>query len=87
VDNWDGFDVTKPTLGAEADEGDILVVKSGSDFKDLSEIQLTLRDTAEGSVRKKVISEIRGVFIPTSRHSLTIDLDFQVFVTIPLETL
>ncbi|TEB36008.1 flagellar associated protein [Coprinellus micaceus] len=70
VDNWDGFDVTKPTLGAEADEGDILVVKSGSDFKDLSEIQLTLRDTAEGSVRKKVISEIRGIRHNTAGDTL-----------------
>lgn len=60
MDHWDGFDVTKPALGAEGDEGDILVVKSGSDFKDLSELQVTLRDTAEGSVRRKVISEIRG---------------------------
>ena len=60
MDNWDGFDVTEPTLGAESDVGDVLVVKSGSDFKDLSEIQLTLSDTAEGSVRRKAVSKIRG---------------------------
>lgn len=69
VDHWDGFEVTKPTLGAEADEGDVLVVKSGSDFKDLSELQLILRDTAEGSVRRKVISEVRGKY---SRSQLVI---------------
>jgi len=64
VDHWDGFDVNAPVLGAEEDKGDVLVVKSGSDFRDLSELNLTLRDTEEGSVRKKVISEIRGGFYP-----------------------
>ena len=86
VDSWDGFEVTRPTLGAEADEGDVLVVKSGSDFKDLSEIQLPLYDTAEGSVRRKVISEIRGVLNMITHHSLSIDLGFQVPAIIPLQT-
>ncbi|KAF6765023.1 flagellar associated protein [Ephemerocybe angulata] len=68
VDHWENFDPSQPMLGAEGDVGDVLVVKSGSDFKDLSEIQLTLRGTEPGSVRRKVISEIRGV-----RHTTKAD--------------
>lgn len=49
-------------LGAEKDEGDVLVIKSGTDFRDLSEFTLTLSDTTEGSVRRKVISGICGKY-------------------------
>lgn len=47
-------------LGAEHDEGDVLIVKSGTDFRDLSEFTLELEDTPEGSVRRKLIKGIRG---------------------------
>lgn len=47
-------------LGAEEDDGDVLVVKSGTDFRDLSEIILELEDTPEGSIRKKLIRSIKG---------------------------
>ncbi|KAF8840346.1 Metallo-dependent phosphatase [Paxillus ammoniavirescens] len=60
VTSWDGYDVEKEISGAASDEGDVLVVKSGSDFGDLSEVILTLKDTPEGSVRKKVIQSIEG---------------------------
>ena len=60
VTSWENFDVDERVLGAESDNGDILVVKSGSDFRDLSEINLKLASTPNGSVRKKVISEISG---------------------------
>lgn len=60
VSAWDGYDVTQPCLGAEKDEGDVLVAKSGTDFRDLSEILLTLSDTPAGSARKKAIKAIKG---------------------------
>lgn len=60
VTSWDGFDTTKDCLGAENDHGDILVVKSGSDFRDLSEMTLELEPTPPGSVRKMVIKSING---------------------------
>jgi 5'-nucleotidase len=60
VTSWENFDINQPTLGGEADKGEVLVVKSGSDFRDLSEIELTLTSTPEGSVRTKVISKIKG---------------------------
>ncbi|CCM02861.1 uncharacterized protein FIBRA_04973 [Fibroporia radiculosa] len=64
VTAWEGYDITEPVLGAEADEGDVLVVKSGCDFRDLSEFTLELADTPPGSVRRKVIRKITG-----KRHS------------------
>ncbi|KAL1746984.1 Metallo-dependent phosphatase-like protein [Schizophyllum fasciatum] len=60
VNAWEGHDVHQTVLGAEADNGDVLVVKSGTDFRDLSELTLELVDTPEGSVRRKVISRITG---------------------------
>ncbi|KAF9472767.1 flagellar associated protein [Pholiota conissans] len=72
VTSWENFDFTRPTLGAESDNGEVLVIKSGSDFRELSEITLTLTSTSEGSVRRKVISEIKGkrhVTQPGSRSS------------------
>ena len=61
VTSWEGFDITHPVLGAEQDKGDVLIVKSGTDFRDLSEFTLNLVDTLPGSVRRKVIKEIRGI--------------------------
>ncbi|KAL4253855.1 5'-nucleotidase family protein [Abortiporus biennis] len=60
VTSWEGYDVNTEVLGAEGDNGDILIVKSGNDFRDLSEFVLDLEDTQEGSVRKKLIKDIRG---------------------------
>ncbi|KAI0928269.1 hypothetical protein AcW1_005566 [Taiwanofungus camphoratus] len=64
VTAWDGYDITHPVLGAEEDKGDVIVVKSGTDFRDLSEFELDLVDTPPGSVRRKVIRTIKG-----KRHS------------------
>jgi 5'-nucleotidase len=61
VTSWEGYDVNSEVLGAEKDEGDILVVKSGTDFRDLSEFTLELEDTPEGSVRSKLIKGIKGI--------------------------
>jgi 5'-nucleotidase len=60
VNNWDGYDTSQEVLGAEQDKGDVLVVKSGTDFRDLSEINLELELTPPGSVRAKVIKKITG---------------------------
>ncbi|KAH9981482.1 5'-nucleotidase [Lactifluus volemus] len=60
VDEWDNYDLSEHVLGAEEDKGDVLVVKSGTDFRDLSEVRLDLQDTPEGSVRKKLISRVTG---------------------------
>ncbi|KAI0747874.1 Metallo-dependent phosphatase [Daedaleopsis nitida] len=60
VTSWDGYDLKQEVLGAEQDKGDVLVIKSGTDFRDLSEFTLELADTSEGSVRRKVIRTIKG---------------------------
>ncbi|KZT26337.1 Metallo-dependent phosphatase [Neolentinus lepideus HHB14362 ss-1] len=60
VDSWEGYDLQQNVLGAEEDHGDVLVVKSGTDFRDLSELELELVDTPEGSVRRKVVKKIEG---------------------------
>ncbi|KZP23699.1 Metallo-dependent phosphatase [Athelia psychrophila] len=64
VTSWEGYDVTEEMLGAEQDQGDVLLVKSGTDFRDLSELTLELQDTPAGSVRRRVIKQIVG-----KRHS------------------
>ncbi|CAL1704058.1 unnamed protein product [Somion occarium] len=69
VTSWDGYDVNEKVLGAEQDEGDILIVKSGTDFRDLSEFVLELEDTPEGSVRRKLIKGIRGIHHTTKPGS------------------
>jgi 5'-nucleotidase len=50
-------------LGAEEDHGDVLVVKSGTDFRDLSAITLELDDAPASSVRNKLIRRITGTHI------------------------
>ena len=62
--SWEGYDLTQEVLGAEADKGDVLIVKSGTDFRDLSEFTLELEDTPPGSTRKKVIKSITGQYHP-----------------------
>ena len=78
VSSWKGYDVSEEVLGAEDDKGDVLIIKSGTDFRDLSEFTLELEDTSEGSVRRKLVKAISGTslkhiaptIIPT--HSLLI---------------
>lgn len=66
---WENYDITQEVLGAEADVGDVLVCKSGTDFRELSE--LTLELAPGGNVRKKVIKRITGVLIHIHSASLT----------------
>ena len=63
VDEWDNYNLSDRVLGAEEDEGDVLVVKSGTDFRDISEICLELKDTPERSIRKKLISRVIGKYL------------------------
>ncbi|KAH0830270.1 Metallo-dependent phosphatase-like protein [Lanmaoa asiatica] len=60
VTTWEGYDVSKPSIGSEGDDGDILIVKSGTDFRELSELTLELKDSPPGSVRNKVIIAVYG---------------------------
>jgi 5'-nucleotidase len=64
VDEWDNYSLSDDVLGAEEDEGDALVIKSGTDFRDISEICLELKDTPEGSIRKKLIQRVTGRCMP-----------------------
>jgi len=64
VDEWDNYNLSDDVLGAEEDEGDALVIKSGTDFRDISEICLELKNTPEGSIRKKLIQRITGRCMP-----------------------
>ncbi|KAF9459374.1 Metallo-dependent phosphatase-like protein [Collybia nuda] len=66
VSAWENFDVNEEVLGAENDHGDILIVKSGTDFRDLSALTLDLYDAPSGSIRKKLIKRITG-----TRHTIT----------------
>jgi len=58
TEQWEQYDLKQDVLGAEEDAGDILAIKSGTDFRELSEIQLELKPT--NGVRKLVISKITG---------------------------
>ncbi|KAL0567578.1 hypothetical protein V5O48_014416 [Marasmius crinis-equi] len=69
VSDWENHDRSDSPLGAEADQGDILVVKSGMDFRFLSEFTLDFVSTPEGSIRKKVIKSISG-----RRHTIKPDM-------------
>jgi 5'-nucleotidase len=60
VDHWDNYDLTQDVLGGEQDKGDVLVIKSGTDFRDLSEFILELQPSPADSVRRVVISRIEG---------------------------
>ncbi|KAG6878789.1 hypothetical protein C0993_008088 [Termitomyces sp. T159_Od127] len=61
VSAWEDYDLKEVVLGAEGDRGDVLVVKSGTDFRDLSELNLELSSTPSGSVRRKVIKRVTGI--------------------------
>lgn len=70
VDSWENYDLTTKVLGGEDDEGDVLIVKSGTDFRDLSELVLDIEDvTDEGAVRNKAIRKITGIDGPSNIHS------------------
>ena len=61
VTSWQNYELGQPVLGAEEDEGDVLIIKSGNDFRDLTEFTLELEPTSPGSVRTHVITAINGM--------------------------
>jgi 5'-nucleotidase len=56
---WQGFRGDPKMRGAEQDK-DICLIKSGTDFRDLSEALFELEDTPEGSIRRKVVKSLSG---------------------------
>ncbi|KAI6043035.1 5'-nucleotidase [Pisolithus marmoratus] len=69
MSSWEGYDTGSETIGAENDRGDVLVVKSGTDFRDFSELMLELGNAPEGSIRRKMIIGVHG-----KRHAVTPDI-------------
>ncbi|KAF8636482.1 hypothetical protein AX17_003297 [Amanita inopinata Kibby_2008] len=60
VDDWEGYNFHDSVLGAEGDIGDVLVVKSGYDFRDLSELTISVQPTPPGSIRSHVVKQVSG---------------------------
>ena len=60
VDSWDGFDNHGGPPGTEDGFEDVLVIKSGTDFRELTEVVLVLEDAPEGSLRRKIIKNVKG---------------------------
>ncbi|KAI9509971.1 Metallo-dependent phosphatase [Russula earlei] len=69
VDEWDNYNLSDHPLGADEDKGDVLVIKSGTDFRDISEIWLELEHTPKGSIRRQLIGRVTG-----KRHQISPDL-------------
>ncbi|KZV84073.1 Metallo-dependent phosphatase [Exidia glandulosa HHB12029] len=63
--SWENYDLTHQVLGAEKEDG-VLVVKSGTDFRDLSEMTIELVDSPPGSVRSKTIKAVTGIHHETA---------------------
>ncbi|KAG9013097.1 hypothetical protein FRB94_003931 [Tulasnella sp. JGI-2019a] len=68
IKEWENYDFNKQELGAEGDDG-LLIVKSGTDFRDLSSMEVEVIDAPEGSVRKKIVKSIKG-----NHHIVTHDM-------------
>ncbi|OJA12754.1 hypothetical protein AZE42_07929 [Rhizopogon vesiculosus] len=60
ITDWEGFDATQANPASEGDTGDILLFKSGTDFREFSDVTIELQDAPEGCVRKKIIQAVRG---------------------------
>ncbi|EJD53251.1 Metallo-dependent phosphatase [Auricularia subglabra TFB-10046 SS5] len=63
--SWENYDLSGDVLGAEKDD-EVLVVKSGTDFRDLSGMTLELVDSPPGAVRSKTIKSVTGVHYETA---------------------
>jgi len=57
--DWEGFRGEPNIRGVTEDKG-VCLIKSGTDFRDLSEAVFELEDTLEGSVRTKVVKKLSG---------------------------
>jgi len=56
---WDDYVIGSESLEADQDDG-VYVIKSGSDFRDLSDMVLVLEASPKESERRKIIKEIKG---------------------------
>jgi 5'-nucleotidase len=64
VTSWENYDVNKDAWDPRGTRGDVLVIKSGTDFRDLTSIDLELEDvpeTTDGAVRRKLVKSIKGM--------------------------
>jgi 2',3'-cyclic-nucleotide 2'-phosphodiesterase (5'-nucleotidase family) len=61
ITGWEGFDITQADADSEGDTGDILLFRSGTDFREFSDVTIELQDAPEGSVRKKIIQAVYGM--------------------------
>ena len=57
--SWDGYDIGQPVLGSESDDG-VLLVKSGTDFRDLSVMELQLRSDGDSAIRRWMVQAVEG---------------------------
>ncbi|KAJ9106431.1 hypothetical protein QFC21_001577 [Naganishia friedmannii] len=65
--SWEGFTREDNVRGAEADQG-VYLIKSGTDFRDLSEAMLELKEQPAGSVRRQVIKSLTEIDTKTGKH-------------------
>ena len=57
---WEDYDIKgSHPLGAENDDG-VLVIKSGTDFRELSELTLELEAGPPGAARSRVVKSVVG---------------------------
>ncbi|KAJ9115326.1 hypothetical protein QFC24_007035 [Naganishia onofrii] len=57
--SWEGFAREDGGRGTEGDQG-VYLIKSGTDFRDLSEAMLELAEQPAGSIRRRVIKSLTG---------------------------
>lgn len=62
VDTYEGDDFCMDMPGIENDKN-TYIIKSGTDFHDLSEVELTL-SAPQNSVRRRTITGLRGTCVP-----------------------
>ncbi|KAG8885507.1 hypothetical protein FRB97_000832 [Tulasnella sp. 331] len=60
IQDWKNYDFKSNELGTEEDDG-LLLVKSGTDFRDLSSMELEIIDAPKGCVRKKIVKSVKGI--------------------------
>ncbi|WWD20985.1 hypothetical protein CI109_105465 [Kwoniella shandongensis] len=73
--SWDGYAGRKDVPGTMEDHG-VHLIKSGTDFRDLTSAQLELTPTPPGSIRRHIISSLTGkhhYVVPSSPFSEPFD--------------
>ncbi|WWC64228.1 uncharacterized protein I303_106837 [Kwoniella dejecticola CBS 10117] len=73
--SWEGYSGRHDAPGTTEDKG-VRLIKSGTDFRDLTSAELVLTPTKEGSVRRHLITELKGkhlYVLPSSPSSDSFD--------------